>query len=82
MFDRLSALLENVDISVNIDQDTLAILEPASPATRSYARDWHLLAVGGFGGLGFGLGIIVLLGLYRASRCNLPQENLRHAVET
>jgi predicted nucleic acid-binding Zn-ribbon protein len=38
MYDRLSALLQNVDISRNIDQETLAILEHASPATRSYER--------------------------------------------
>jgi len=34
LYDRLVGLLQNVDISRNIDQATLAILEPASPAER------------------------------------------------
>ena len=44
LYDRLVSLLQNVDISRNIDQETLAILEPASPAERSYKQD--LIRVG------------------------------------
>ena len=61
LFDRLSALLQNVDISRNIDQETLAPLEPASPATRSYAAAKALLSQSVIIGLGLGFGIIFLL---------------------
>ena len=61
MYDRLSALLQNVDISRNIDQETLAILEPASPAKRSYKEAKNLLFQGTIIGLGLGLGIILLI---------------------
>jgi capsular exopolysaccharide synthesis family protein len=61
MYDRLSALLQNVDISRNIDQETLAILEPASPATRSYKEAKTMLSQSAIVGLGLGLGIIFLI---------------------
>jgi polysaccharide biosynthesis transport protein len=63
MFDRLSALLQNVDISRNIDQETLAILEPASSVTRSYKEAETKIAQSGFLGFGLGLGIVFLLTL-------------------
>ncbi len=61
MYDRLVSLLQNVDISRNIDQDTLAILEPASPAKRSYQEGKSMVTHAGFMGLVLGLGIIFLL---------------------
>jgi capsular exopolysaccharide synthesis family protein len=61
MYDRLSALLQNVDISRNIDQETLAVLEPASPAKRSYAEAESMLIESVILGLGLGLGIIALI---------------------
>jgi succinoglycan biosynthesis transport protein ExoP len=61
MFDRLSSLVENVDIGKNIDQETLAILDHPSPATRSYREAETVLIQGAFLGLGLGLGIILLL---------------------
>jgi capsular exopolysaccharide synthesis family protein len=61
MYDRLSALLQNVDISRNIDQETLAILEHASPATRSYDQAKSMLIHSIILGLGLGLGIIILM---------------------
>ena len=61
MFDRLSALLDNVDITKNIDQDPLAVLEHASGATRSYAKFKSNLVSAGIGGLAIGLGIILLI---------------------
>ena len=35
VYDRFLGLLQNIDISRNLDQETLAILQPASPAARS-----------------------------------------------
>jgi capsular exopolysaccharide synthesis family protein len=63
LYDRLSALLQNVDISRNIDQETLAILEPASPSKRSYQEAKTMLSQSVIVGLGLGLGIIFLLAL-------------------
>jgi polysaccharide biosynthesis transport protein len=63
MYDRLVALLQNVDISRNIDQDTLAILEPASPATRSYQEVKSMMTQRVMIGLVLGLGIVFLLAL-------------------
>jgi capsular exopolysaccharide synthesis family protein len=63
VYDRLMVLVQNVGISRNIDQETLAILEPASPAKRAYTREVGLLGMAGVGGLGLGLGIIVLMAL-------------------
>jgi capsular exopolysaccharide synthesis family protein len=61
LYDRLVTLLQNVDISRNIDQGTLAILESASPAERSYKQELIALALAIFGGLVFGGGIIALI---------------------
>jgi uncharacterized protein involved in exopolysaccharide biosynthesis len=61
LYDRLVGLLQNVDISRNIDQATLAILEPASPAERSYKLELAALAMAIIGGLALGVGIIALI---------------------
>jgi capsular exopolysaccharide synthesis family protein len=61
IYERLSLLVQNVGISRNIDQETLAILEPADLPRRSYTREIGLLAGGGFGGLGLGLGLVLLV---------------------
>ena len=61
LYDRLVTLLQNVDISRNIDQATLAILESASPAERSYKLELSLLALAILGGLALGGGIIALI---------------------
>jgi len=63
LYDRLLSLLQNVDISRNIDQDTLTILEPASPATRSYKEAKTMITQAGFLGLALGFGIIFLITL-------------------
>jgi hypothetical protein len=68
LYDRLATLLENVDFSRNVDLDTMAILEPASPAKRSYAREKRLLWTTGCSGLALGLGFVGLWGWYRARR--------------
>ena len=61
LYDRLVSLLQNVDISRNIDQATLAILESASPAERSYKLELAALALAILGGLALGVGIIALI---------------------
>ena len=71
--DRLSTLLENVDISRNIDQQTLSILEPASLPERTYSKEIGIAGLGTFGGLGLGLGIIFLIAL-RDDRLTSPVE--------
>ena len=59
--DRLTMIVQNVGISRNIDQENLAILEPASVAKRSYAKEISQLGLGGAGGLCLGLGLVVVL---------------------
>jgi capsular exopolysaccharide synthesis family protein len=61
LYDRLQTLLQNVDISRNIDQETSAILEPAAPAVRSYQRELTVLGMALFAGLALGLGIVFLV---------------------
>ncbi len=63
LYDRLVLLLQNVDISRNIDQETLTILAPATPATRSYSAEISTLEMSGFGGLALGLGLVFLIGI-------------------
>ena len=69
LYDRLLNLLQNVDISRNIDQATLAILEHAAPAQRSYTRQVTVLSLAFVGGLSLGLGIVFLIG-FRDDRFN------------
>ena len=61
MYDRLSSLNQNVNIGTQIDQETLAILETASPATRSYVEAKSMILRSIVIGVGLGLGIIVLM---------------------
>lgn len=63
LYDRLVELLQNVDISRNIDQETLAILEQATAAHRSYSEAKSNMSKAIFLGLAGGLGIIFLLSL-------------------
>jgi len=60
-YDRLALLQQNVVISRNVDRETLAVLEPASPALRSHRRDLMLLALALIGGLSCGVGIVFLV---------------------
>jgi capsular exopolysaccharide synthesis family protein len=60
-YDRLAALAQNFKISRNFDQETLAILEHASPARRSYGAMKQLLASAAVVGLCLGFGGIALL---------------------
>ena len=63
VYDRLALLVQNVGISRNIDQENLAILEPASPAKRSYSSEKAGLALAILGGLAAGLGIVFLIAI-------------------
>ena len=63
IYDRLMLLVQNVDISRNIDQETLAILEPASVAQRSYDKEKSKLKTAIMAGLALGAGLILLLTL-------------------
>lgn len=61
LYDRLALMLQNVDISRSVDQETLAVLEPASPAVRSYKKDLVILALAAIFGTGFGLALVFLI---------------------
>ena len=61
VYDRLEGLVQNVSISRDTDQESLAILEPAGAAKRSYTKETSQLALGSVGGLGLGLGLILLM---------------------
>jgi len=61
LYDRLATLLQNVDITRNTDLETLAILEAASPAKRTYSQLIKTAALALFGGLGLGAGIVFLI---------------------
>ncbi|MGO8764085.1 MAG: polysaccharide biosynthesis tyrosine autokinase [Limisphaerales bacterium] len=63
LFDRLSGMLQNVDITRNIDQETLAILQPASGASRSYQQFRSSLSMSIFVGLAAGLAIVFLIAM-------------------
>jgi capsular exopolysaccharide synthesis family protein len=62
-YERLVLLVQNVAISRNIDQETLAILEPASPPKRSYIKDITVLGMAVVTSLAIGIGIIFLLAM-------------------
>ncbi len=61
VYDRLVLLLQNIGISRNIDQETLAVLEPASEPVRSYLWEVSVAGLAAFGGIALGLGIVLLV---------------------
>jgi succinoglycan biosynthesis transport protein ExoP len=61
-YDRLTQLSQNIGISRNIDQGSMAILERASPSYRSNAAEQKKLGMGIFGGLAAGLAIVFIIG--------------------
>ncbi len=61
LYDRLVMMLQNVDISRNIDQETLSILDQASPAERSYKLEAILLAVSFLASMGLSFGMVLLI---------------------
>ena len=58
LYDRFVGLLQNVDISRNIDQETLAILETASPAERVYKKEIMAGTMALMAGLALGFGFV------------------------
>jgi succinoglycan biosynthesis transport protein ExoP len=81
-YDRLKAMLQNVGISRNIEQENLAVLEPANRPKRSYSKETSLATMGGFGGTAIGLSFIVLMGLRDDRFTSLSEVNqkLGHAI--
>ena len=63
MYDRLSSLMDNVNITRNIDQDPLTVLQPASGTTRSYAKLKRNISKGADGGLAVRFGILLLIAI-------------------
>jgi capsular exopolysaccharide synthesis family protein len=61
LYDRLATLLQNVDITKNTDMETLAILEPASAAKRTYSGVVKAFVLAAVGGLVLGLAIVFLI---------------------
>jgi len=60
-YDRLAALMQNFKISRDFDQETLAVLEHASPPARSYGAMKKTLTSTIMGGLLLGFGCVGLL---------------------
>lgn len=63
LYDRLVTLLQNVDLSRNLEKETLAVMENASPAIRTYTQERSVLSMAAAGGLMVGLGIVILMAL-------------------
>ena len=61
-YDRLTQLSENIGISRSIDQESVAVLEKASPSYRSTSAEEQLVGMGVFGGLAAGLAVVFLIG--------------------
>lgn len=62
VYDRLTALSQNLALSRSIDQQALAILEAASAPYLSTQEAKQKMGMAGFGGLALGLGLVFLLG--------------------
>ena len=63
VYERLVALLRNVDISRNIDQETLSVLESASVAKRSYSEELRVFGLAIGAGIALGIGCVFLLAM-------------------
>ncbi len=73
LFDRVDLMLRNVNIAREIDQEPLAVLEPAAPAKRSYKNELTALGLAGVAGLAAGLGLILLIGIRDDRFINLSE---------
>ncbi len=63
LYDRLVLMLQNVDVSRNLDRETLAIFEPASAPERYHFKDLLAVALALTLGVSVGLGIVFLVEL-------------------
>ncbi len=61
VYDRLRSSLQNIDMNRSIDQETLAILQPATPASRSLKKEKQIAAAAVLAGLAAGLGIVLII---------------------
>ncbi len=61
VYDRLTQMLQNVDISRNIEQDTMSVLGSASLARRSLAKEILAIQISVFAGLAVGFGLVYLI---------------------
>lgn len=82
-YERLVALLRRVDIRRHIEQESLSMLEPASPAKRCYAPERRLLTWAGCSGLGVGVGVMLVMILFGARQhtLSLPQAGTVQGVK-
>lgn len=63
VIDRLTTLSQNLSISRSVDQEALAVLEPASDARRSYQLEKARFGLCSIAGLLAGLGLVLLIGI-------------------
>jgi len=80
VYERLASLLQNVDISRNIDQEPLAILENASAPKRTYKQEIQFGALSLIAGLALGLGLVFLIEV-RDDRFDTFEETRNHFPE-
>jgi capsular exopolysaccharide synthesis family protein len=80
LYERLATLLQNVDLGRNLDRESLAILEPASPARRSFRRESLLSALSIFIGLATSVGLVFILGV-ADNRLTSPTDLSLHFTE-
>jgi len=64
IYDRLVALLQNIDIGRNIEQETLSILDPASRAVRSYQTETVVLGFSVVAGLALALVVVLIMAFH------------------
>jgi capsular exopolysaccharide synthesis family protein len=60
-YEQLNLRVREVDISRSIEQDTMNVLEPASPSLRTRKKEFGVFGAAAFGGLVFGVGILALV---------------------
>jgi len=77
LYDQLVGLLQNVDLRRNIDQDTVAVLEAASPAVRSGAQQRGVILMGVLGGLAVGLAFVFFVAMRDDRFTNLMEMAVR-----
>ena len=82
LYERLAMIQQSVGFGGNIEQESLAILEPATEAKRSYKRDLMLLALAVMGGLGSGLGLVFVVCLRDDRLISLAEVNRKFADGT
>lgn len=82
IYDRFVGLYQNANISRNISQETLSVLEAPSAAARVWRKEKSLAAGSVLGGFAFGAGIILLIAVRddRLSSWSDASQNLNAAI--